>query len=257
MTSAEFIPGGYRYLPGVFQYSAGVAALPGFRIERVVFHEQPPLLDGFRRAEEIIRTAGRPLTAFCACELRSPVPFSEPAFRSFNELYVGLLAQWGLVVDGANPVARSNVCPQLFPPSEPVLHAFCLAARADSAGPTSFVISGSGEVPEGKANYRDHIVRPGDVSPAGMRAKVRFVRCEMERRLTGLGMGWCNVTATQLYSVHNFHDCLGDELIMPGAARHGLTWHFCRPPIIGLDFEMDCRGVASERVINSRDSGNE
>jgi hypothetical protein len=244
----EFPPGGYQYLPGVFQYSAGVAALPGFRIERVVFHEPAPLLEGFRHAEEIIRTAERPLTAFCACELRSPAPFSEAAFRSFNQLYVGLLTEWGLIVDGANPVARSNVCPELFPPAEPVLYAFCFTARAESSVLPSFVISGSGEVPEGRANYRDHIVSPGDVSPAGMRAKVRFVRGEMERRLAGLSVGWRDVTATQLYTIQNVHDCLGDELITPGAARHGLIWHFCRPPIIGLDFEMDCRGLASQRV---------
>src|SRR5215210_7609993 len=93
--STEFLPGGYRYLPGVYQYSAGGAALPGFRIDRVVFHEPPPLLEGFRRVEEIIRTAERPVTAFCACELRSPAPFSEPAFRSFNQLYVSLLTEWG------------------------------------------------------------------------------------------------------------------------------------------------------------------
>jgi hypothetical protein len=245
----EFLSGGYCYLPGVFQYSAGVAALPGFCIERVAFHEPAPLLEGFRRAEEFIQAAGRPLTAFCACELRSPAPFSEPAFRSFNEHYVGLLIQWGLIVDGANPVARSNVCPEFFVADEPVLYAFSYVTQAEPSAPPSFVISGSGEVPEGKANYRDHIVKPGDVSPAGMRAKVRFVRGEMERRLAGLGMDWRHVTATQLYSVHSFHDCLDHELIRPGAARHGLTWHFCRPPIAGLDFEMDCRGVTSERVL--------
>jgi hypothetical protein len=246
--ATEFLSGGYRYLPGVFQYSAGVAALPGFRIDRVAFQKPAPLRDGFRLAEEIITAAGRPPTAFCSCELRSPAPFSESAFRSFNESYVGLLARWRLIVDGANPVARSNVCPEFFPPDEPVLYAFCYTAHAEPSASTSFVISGSGEVPEGKANYRDYIVKPGDVSPAGMSAKIRFVRGEMEQRLAALGMGWRDVTATQIYSIHSFHDCLGEELIALGAARHGLIWHFCRPPIIGLDFEMDCRGVASERV---------
>ena len=37
MSSLQFAAGGYRYIPGVFQYSAGVAALDGFRIERVIF----------------------------------------------------------------------------------------------------------------------------------------------------------------------------------------------------------------------------
>jgi hypothetical protein len=32
---------------------------------------------------------------------------------------------------------------------------------------------------------------------------------------------------------------------MPG----GVTWHFNRPPIQELEFEMDCRGLPLERVI--------
>jgi hypothetical protein len=246
---AEFHQGGYRYLPGVFQYSAGVSALAGFELTRVTFREAPPLHEGFRRAEEIIKAAGRPLTAFCACELRSPAQFSEPAFRAFNQSYVEVLNRWGLIVDDANPVARSNVCPELSAPAEPVMYAFSYTVPAAAPAPVSFVIAGSGEVPEGKSNYRDHIVSPGDVSPAGMRAKVRFVREEMERRLAGFGLGWRDVTATQAYSIRDFHDCLGDELIATGTARHGLVWHYCRPPIVGLDFEMDCRGISREIVV--------
>jgi hypothetical protein len=34
-----------------------------------------------------------------------------------------------------------------------------------------------------------------------------------------------------------------------GAARGGLTWHFCRPPVVELEYEMDCRGLAFEQVI--------
>ena len=249
MTAREFRPGGYRYLPGVFQYSGGVAALPDFEIMRVTFRKAPLLREGFRRAEEIIKAAGRPLTAFCACELRSPAQFTETAFRGFNESYVEILDRWGLISNGVNPVARSNVCPELLAPSEPVMFAFSYAVPADGAAPSTFVIAGSGEVPEGRANYRDHIVSPGDVSPAGMRAKVRFVREEMERRLAGFGMGWRDVTAAQAYSIRNFHDCIGDELVASGAADHGLIWHFCRPPIVGLDFEMDCRGVSRELFV--------
>lgn len=43
----EFSPGGYRYVKGVFMYSAGVAAQPGFRIERVRFAKVVPLEEGF------------------------------------------------------------------------------------------------------------------------------------------------------------------------------------------------------------------
>jgi hypothetical protein len=34
-----------------------------------------------------------------------------------------------------------------------------------------------------------------------------------------------------------------------GAAAHGVTWHFARPPVVGLDFEVDCRGVGTDRVV--------
>ena len=35
--TTNFTPGGYRFIPAVFQYSGGVAALPGYEIERVRF----------------------------------------------------------------------------------------------------------------------------------------------------------------------------------------------------------------------------
>jgi hypothetical protein len=248
MSSMDFTPGGYRYLPGVFQYSAGVAALDGFRIERVMFRAPVPLSEGFRRIESFLTSVGRPPAALCACELRSPMQMSEADFRAFNEVYVDRLSQWGIASDGVNPVARSNVCPELSPPAEPSFHAFSFTAEERAARP-SFVIAGSGEVPEGRANYRDHIVRPGDTSPTGMREKARYVLNEMEGRLGGLGFQWRDTTATQIYTVHAILPLLSDEIVARGAAAHGLAWHYCRPPIVGLDYEMDCRGIDHERVV--------
>jgi hypothetical protein len=72
---------------------------------------------------------------------------------------------------------------------------------------------------------------------------------EMERRLAAVGATWRDTTAVQLYTVYDVHSFLGDEIVRRGAARHGLTWHFCRPPVVELDYEMDCRGVAVERVL--------
>src|SRR5215217_845121 len=123
----------------------------GYEIRRVMFGRPIALSAGFRAAEGIIGAARRPLTSFCACELRSPAPFTETEFRSFNESYVSTLAHWGIFDESSNPVARSNVCPELDPPSEVSLHAFSYTARADSAAPT-FVVAGSGEAPEGHAN---------------------------------------------------------------------------------------------------------
>ena len=243
-----FPAGGYRYIPAVFQYSGGVAAEPGFEIVRVRFRDPVPLADGFRRVEEIIQEAGRRLTAFCACELRSPAPFTEEGFRAFNENYAGTLRRWGVMQDDTNPVARSNVCPEIDPPREPSLHAFCFTVVAQDAAP-SFVVAGSGEAVEGKANYRDHMVRYGETSPDAIAEKARFVLGEMERRLGLLGFTWADTTATQVYTVHDLHPFLPAEIVRRGAARAGLTWHYARPPVRDLEYEMDCRGISSERLI--------
>jgi hypothetical protein len=247
MSTLAFEAGGYRYIPGVFQYSAGVAAADGFRIERVTFRRPVPLREGFARIAAHLRAVGRPPTAFCACELRSPEPMSEAVFRAFNELYVGVLTEWGIVAEGRNPVARSNVCPEIAPPPEPSFHAFSFTVPEAGAAP-SFVVAGSGEVPEGKSNYRDHVVRPGDTSPAGLRAKAEYVLGEMERRMAAMGFGWSDSTATQAYTVHDLHPFLAEALVARGAAPLGLTWQFCRPPVAGLDYEMDCRAVSLERI---------
>jgi hypothetical protein len=46
--TVPFPAGGYRFLPGVFPYSAGVAAEPGFEIERVCLRRPVVLAEGFR-----------------------------------------------------------------------------------------------------------------------------------------------------------------------------------------------------------------
>src|SRR3712207_8925357 len=74
--------GGFRFAPGVYQYSPGVAAEPGFRIERARFAEPVPLAEGFARIAAALDAAGRPRAAFCACELRSPEPFTEEDRKS-------------------------------------------------------------------------------------------------------------------------------------------------------------------------------
>ena len=247
MSTIAFEPGGYRFIKGVFQYSAGVAAMPGHRLVRVRFHNPVPLSEGFRRIEDIIKKAGRPLTSFAACELRSPAPFTEAGFKSFNEIYVGTLSRWGIFDGAVNPVARSNVCPQIDPPAEPSFYAFTYSEPADNSMP-SFVVAGSGEAQEGHATYKERTIRFGDVSPDGMREKARWVLSEMERRMAALGFAWKDTTGTQLYTVHDIFPFLADEIVRRGAARPGLICHFNRPPVEGLEYEMDCRGIALERV---------
>jgi hypothetical protein len=247
--TAEFGAGGYRYVRGPFQYSGGVAAAPGFAIERARFSRRPSIADGFAAIEAHLSALGRPVTAFCACELRSPAPFTEQGFVAFNRVYVGTLERWGIFRDEENPVARSNVCPETDPPLEPSFEAFSYTVPAPADARASFVIAGSAEAAEGPGSYDERIIRLGDTSPEAMREKARYVLGAMETRMTALGVGWADASATQAYTVHDLHSVMAEEIAARGAAPAGLTWYYARPPVEGLDYEMDVRGVALERVL--------
>jgi hypothetical protein len=248
MTTQEFSAGNYRFIPAVFQYSSGAAAQPGYEIERVRFDRLVPLAEGFAQAAVYITAAGRPLTAFCACELRSPAAFTEAGFRAFNEHYVKTLAEWHIYDGSTNPVARSNVCPEIDPPAEPSFYAFSFTRPTQATTPT-FVIAGGAEARSGGGTYPERIVRYRDLSPEGLQEKVRFTTREMERRLQLFGHAWPDTTGVQAYTIRDFHPVLADELVRRGATRSGLTWHFARPPVIDLEYEMDCRRVLREMVI--------
>ena len=72
---------------------------------------------------------------------------------------------------------------------------------------------------------------------------------EMERRLGAFGFTWADTTATQIYTVHDFHAFAAEAIVRCGAARSGVAWHYARPPVQMLEYEMDCRGVAREFVL--------
>jgi hypothetical protein len=244
----DFPAGNYRFIPAVFQYSGGAAANAGYEVERVRFDRMPPLAEGFASIASYIQAAGLPLTSFCACELRSPAAFTDDGFRKFNQHYVKTLAEWGLFDGTTNPVARSNVCPEIDPPSEPSFYAFSFIRPSRSTMP-SFIIAGGAEAREGGASYSERTVRYRDLSPDGLKEKVRFTVSQMESRLGAFGFGWKDTTAAQAYTVHDFHAVLAEELVRRDATRSGLTWHFARPPVIDLEYEMDCRRVMRETVI--------
>jgi hypothetical protein len=245
----SFRAGAYKFIPGVFQYSAGVKADDGYEIVRVRFHRPLVLSDGFAAAADHLKSANRGVEAFCACELRSPAPFTEQGFLDFNKEYVGWLDKWGLTKDGANPVARTNVCPEVNPPKSVSVYAFSYTRPASPQKAGGFVVAGSGEAPEGKANYRDHAIRPGDQSTEGMLEKCRWVLGEMERRMTALGATWANTTGVHVYTAYELRALIKNEIAPRGAAASGLSWHFSRPPVQGLEYEMDVRGVSAEIVI--------
>ena len=238
-----FPEGGFAFLKGVFPYSQGVVALPGFAIERARFARPLPVAEGFRRIADHLAALGRPKTAFCACELRAPKPFSFAGFREFNKGYVAVLEEWGLYRNDLNPVARSNVAPEIDPPAEPSFYAFSYTVPAADAAP-SFVVAGSGEWPEG-GRFPQDIVARGDTSTAGMRTKASWVLEMMESRMLGLGrFAWSRATAVQIYTAFQFPV---DEIAR--RAGSSLVWQYCCPPIVGLDYEMDLRALSLERVL--------
>ncbi len=241
--------GGYSFLKGISPYSAGVVATPGFEIEHVRLERALPLDRGFQKIEGYLASLHRRRQALCGVELRSPRPFTFQGFQDFNQRYVSILKRWGILLDGLNPVARTNVAPEVAAPAEPSLYGFSVTLPSEK-GPPSFVVAGAGELPEGSLDPHD-VVRRGEVSADALREKVRFVMERMSSRLTGLGVLWAQVTATQIYTVHDIHPFLEAEILgeMHEAARTGVNWHYARPPIESIEYEMDVRGCRREVIL--------
>ncbi|MBI3866561.1 MAG: RidA family protein [Planctomycetia bacterium] len=239
--------GNYRFLPGIAPYSCGVASAPGFEIVHATLQQPLPYRAGFERIARHLAECGRPKAALCGIELRSPRPYSFAGFAVFNAEYATILRDWGVFVGGVNPVPRTNVAPLVGAPSEPVLYGFSYTMPAAGNPAPTIIVAGGGELPEGVL-AREAIVALGDTSPHGMAAKAAFVMDLMENRLRALGGDWPHATAINVYTVHPI-DGLLPRLILGrigSTAIHGVHWHYSRPPIDEIEFEMDLRCVRTE-----------
>ncbi|PYM63027.1 MAG: hypothetical protein DMD79_09715 [Candidatus Rokuibacteriota bacterium] len=239
--------GQYRFLPGIEPYSAGVVAGPGTEIVHATLAAPVPWRAGFAQIERHLERLGRPRAALCAVQLRLPAPLPFEGFVDFNRGYRALLSDWGLLVDGQNPIARTNVVPVVGAPAEASLYAFSYTVPAAPGTPATFVVAGSGELRPGFMSA-DGIVRRGEVSAEALRDKAAYVMGVMEERLAGLGMSWAGVSAVSIYTPHPIEPFAVDTVLRPmgPAAVHGLRWFPSRPPIRGLEYEMDARGVCRE-----------
>lgn len=243
--------GNYAFVRGIAPYSGGVSALAGYEIEHVRLVRALPLRTGFARVKAHLEKLGRPLTALCGMELRSPAPFSFAGFNEFNAGYVGTLRDWGILLEGGlNPVARTNIAPEIGAPTEPSLYGFSYTIPVKGSTGGTFVIAGAGELPEGSLRPED-VIRHGETSPEALTQKARFVMGLMTGRLRELHASWDQVTVAEMYTVHPVTAFFAQEVIRPmaGGAAHGVTWHYARPPIVSIEFEMDVRGVARELVL--------
>jgi len=245
---------GYDYLPGPAQYSAAVRARQGYELVRIrlvspVVHEL-----AFEVIANHLDGLGLPRAALAAVELRSPEPFTDEGFAAYNDRYRTALDQLGIDVSAGNPIARSNLCPVHNAPTDVAVHAFTYAAPVTDeslslvALDRTFVISGSAEVPEGGDDYTARIIARGDVSSEGLERKVRWVVTEMGRRLGEVGANWDEVTGVHVYSAREVGDLIASQVQAP--TQKAVSWYACTPPIVELEFEMDCRRVGTERVLD-------
>lgn len=241
--------GGYHFLTGIEPYSSGVVAAPGYEIVRAALRRSLPWRPGMEGVAAYLASQRRPPAALCGVELRSPAPFTRAGFVEFNAGYIELLAEWGLHVDGRNPVARTNVAPLAGAPPQPALFAFSYT-RPALHGHRTFVVAGAGELGVGPL-LTAPVVRPGESSAEAMGEKAACVMGMMEARLAGLGASWEEVTAVDLYTPAPDPAWLRSSVIhrLGPAGLRGLHWYPSLPPIDELLFEMDARGVAHELLL--------
>jgi hypothetical protein len=236
--------GNYRFLPGIAPFSSGVVALPGYQVVHATLRRPMPYRKGFELIDGHLRGEGRPRAALCAIELRIPEPLTPDGFDSFNQGYRALLTEWDILLEGVNPIARTNVAPLVGAPAEASLYGFAYTLPGGPSTPT-FVVAGSGEMRDRAADMAG-LVRRGETTPAAMREKAAFVVGVMRDRLHGLGGDWTDVTAINVYTAHPIEHLLADTILgnVGAAAVHGVHWHLSRPPVKEIEFEMDMRGVA-------------
>ncbi len=243
----DHLQGDYRFLKGIGPYSCGVVAMPGFEIVHSRLMQPVPLHLGYQQMAKRLEHQGRSIKALCAMQLRIPAPLSFEGFADFNQEYRQRLIELDLLLDGINPLARTNIALPTLGIQEPMLHAFSYTIPSDLNTPT-FIIAGAGDLKDQTDLSPDAIVRPAETSEDALREKATVVMAVMQERLSGLQVNWALATCVDVYTTQVRFSYLSDIVLMPigKASWHGINWHYGVPPIRGLDFEMDVRGVRKE-----------
>jgi len=235
---------GYRFLPGGPVFAGGAVAEPGYAVVHAVLARWLPLEQGYALVEAHLKSLGRPMHALCGMQLRLPRQLSAGEFSEFNAPYVVRLKAWDLLYEGQNPISRTNVSPALNPPREPSLHAFSYTVAADR-GAATFTMSGMTERGPGTS-----VIAFGDVSPEGMQSKLAHVIAVVTGRLAELGFDWHNATHVELYAAEEIPGAMAALAAKAtGAMQRGVRWHHGRPPVTGLELELEARAVAREVIV--------
>lgn len=236
--------GGFRFLPGSPVFAGGAVAEPGFAVEHALLARWLPLDQGYAAVERHLRSLGRPMQALCGMELRLPRQLTPEQFTEFNAPYVARLDAWGVTHERLNPVSRTNVSPAAGAPEQPSLHGFSYTVPT-AAGHTTFAMSGMVERGPGGS-----VVALDDVSAAGMQSKLAYVIGAVTDRLAELGLQWRDATHVELYSGADIPGAVAQlAQRASGALPRGVRWHFGRPPVVGLEIELEARAVLREVIV--------
>lgn len=243
--------GNYKFVTGRgVPFSAGAVADSGFGIVHASFQPIVRLSDGYGLIEHHMRSVGRPINAVCGIELRIPAPLTPAGFEEFNRGYLQRLAAWDVLIDGVNPIARTNVAPGVAAPAEPSLFGFYYTVPAASAAYQGFVVAGAPEMGIREDGKRE-LVAAGDVSLDGLRRKTACVIENLERVLREMKVEWSGASGVNLYTVHDLLPLFENDLLpaLGAASGRGIRWYYSRPPVVGLELEIDVCAAREEVVI--------
>jgi len=252
MTLIEHSSGNYRFLSGIAPYSCGVIAMPDFEIVHVKLRSPIPINETvFHLIEGHLSNLDRPVQALCAMELRIPSALSFEEFKEFNDSYQKILKDRGLLLGDVNPIARTNISPAEFDLNQASVYAFSYTVPiVDNFKGSSFIVAGAGDLADQTDLSTKAIVRPNEKSSDARQEKVKVVMKVMEDRLYGLKAHWSDVSSVSIYSKMPLQGLLVENILKPmeQAALQGVNWYYSTPPIKGLDYEMDMRGVRKEYI---------
>ena len=253
MTLIDNPQGNYRFLSGIAPYSCGVIAMPGYEIIRIRLLKPLPLHGPiFERIAKHLSNVGRPIQAVCGMELRIPAPLNFEGFKEFNIEYQRMLRDQGLLLGDVNPIARTNIVPAEFELKEPSVYAFSYTVPVnDGFKLPSFIVAGAGDLIDQTDLTPSAIFRPNETSADAFEEKANVVMKVMQERLTGLQADWEAVSSISIYTVIPLHTFINNTILKPigTAVLQGVNWYYSNPPIKGLVYEMDMRGVRKELIM--------
>ena len=190
MTAVEFAAGGLRIVQSVFPFGPALLPLHGFHDPaRAVSAGRCRSRHGFAEDRALHqKTAGRPLTSFCACELRSPAPFSDARLSCVQPGLRGDTCATGASCKGrAQPGCAQQCLPGDRPAGRALVSRLLLHGRRRKTPRRASSSPAAARRSEGGASYaRAKQCATARPSAEAMRERARYVLGEMERRLAQL-----------------------------------------------------------------------